>query len=449
MQLFQNFISGTLSAGITNVETTIAGTALADMVAVAAPDTMYVVLDPEGTAGAPEIVTVTVHTTSATTATVTRASQSTTARAHLINTVFRVAATKADLDQLPFRLLTTTGDILYASAANTATRLAKGTSGLPLVAGAAVPAYAKVGTGGVEDDAITTALIAPDAVTAVEIAAGAVGTTELADDAVTAAKLADDAVAAVAQIAANVVGASELADNAVDTAAIVDLAVTTGKIADSAVTSLKIADGTIVAGDIASDAVTTVKILDANVTTSKIADSNVTTDKINDSAVTSAKIADGTIVAGDIASNAVTTVKILDGNVTFPKLSIPVLWLVQVGINYATGETQVSSWVENSDAYGFYTSGANVVVPTGYDGFYIMAAQVGADSGTDVLNDIFFGVDGIKYGLEDQPVVNVTTTKKAIFSAVRYLAAASTVCLYLSGDAGASFNAELYLIKLA
>jgi hypothetical protein len=192
--IYANFISGTITADPGSGGTTISGSAFADLPVVTAPDTMWVVLDPNAVNGDPEIVQVTAHTASATSCTVTRAQQSTTARAHPIGTVFQVPATKSDMDELPFRKMTTRGDILVATAANTASRLAVGTAGQAVVSDGVDVSWG----------AVTAAGIATDAVGADEILAGAVGSSEIATDAVGAD-----------EIVANAVGNAEMADNAV------------------------------------------------------------------------------------------------------------------------------------------------------------------------------------------------------------------------------------------
>jgi microcystin-dependent protein len=70
--LVENFRSGTITSSISDIDTTISSAEFADLGVVASPDTMKIVLDPEGAAGDPEIVTITVHTASATSVTVTR-----------------------------------------------------------------------------------------------------------------------------------------------------------------------------------------------------------------------------------------------------------------------------------------------------------------------------------------------------------------------------------------
>lgn len=127
-RIFSNHKAGTLSADPGSGGTTLNSAAFASLDVVASPNQMAVVLDPEGVNGAPEIVLVTTHTSLATSCTVTRAQEGTTARAHPIGTVWVVAATKADMDELPFRKMTTRGDMMYASSANVATRLPIGSA---------------------------------------------------------------------------------------------------------------------------------------------------------------------------------------------------------------------------------------------------------------------------------------------------------------------------------
>lgn len=71
---------------------------------IAAPAIMYIILDPTSVAGVPELVRVTAHTASATVITVVRAAQGTTARQHLVNTIWRLPVTQYDLEQPRVRL---------------------------------------------------------------------------------------------------------------------------------------------------------------------------------------------------------------------------------------------------------------------------------------------------------------------------------------------------------
>jgi hypothetical protein len=83
--LFSNFLAGTVSDNpLTNVATTLNSAALVNMPVIAAPDYMWIVFDPMGIAGAPEIAKVTAHTASATSVTIARAQQGSAARQHLL-----------------------------------------------------------------------------------------------------------------------------------------------------------------------------------------------------------------------------------------------------------------------------------------------------------------------------------------------------------------------------
>ncbi len=128
--IYSNLQSGTLTDNPFLIgATTMNSAAFANLPTVTTPDFMWVVLDPTSVAGAPEIVKVTAHSAASTTVTIARAQQSTVARQHLLATIWRHVSTKEDLDGLPHRILTTTGDTMYASAANTPARVAKGVFG--------------------------------------------------------------------------------------------------------------------------------------------------------------------------------------------------------------------------------------------------------------------------------------------------------------------------------
>jgi hypothetical protein len=97
--LFANFLAGTTTDNpLGTSSTTINSAGFANLPVVTAPDIMWLVLDPEASAGAPEIVKVTAHSSSATSVTVERAQQSTTNRQHLSGTVWRASLTKDDAD---------------------------------------------------------------------------------------------------------------------------------------------------------------------------------------------------------------------------------------------------------------------------------------------------------------------------------------------------------------
>nr|AAO91886.1 putative transmembrane protein [uncultured bacterium] len=119
--------------------------ALADLAAVVAPDFKRLVLDPDGVDGDPEIVHVTAHPALGTTATVSRGQEGTSARQHLADTPWIHAATKADLDDLPHVVMTTTGDTMYASAAGTTARLPVGSADQVMTVASGIPAWQTLG----------------------------------------------------------------------------------------------------------------------------------------------------------------------------------------------------------------------------------------------------------------------------------------------------------------
>lgn len=90
--------------------------------------------------------------------------------------------------------LTTQGDLIVADASGNPVRLARGTAGQVLEAGASTLAWGQVDTAGIADLAVTAAKIANDTITATQIAANAIGSSELADNAVDTAALAANAV---------------------------------------------------------------------------------------------------------------------------------------------------------------------------------------------------------------------------------------------------------------
>jgi len=107
--LFSNHESGTTTDNPLLIgATTINSAAFADLPTVTSPDFMWLTLDPTGSAGAPEIVKVTAHTATATSCTITRAQQSTTARQHASGTSWAAALTSSDLDGLPLVCTSTT-----------------------------------------------------------------------------------------------------------------------------------------------------------------------------------------------------------------------------------------------------------------------------------------------------------------------------------------------------
>jgi microcystin-dependent protein len=163
--IYTNSKAGTITdAPLSAVATTINSTGFANLPAVSAPDFLWITLDPRGVESGPELVKVTAHTASATSITVTRAQQSTSAVEHPSGTEWISGLTKDDADKLPHRVATTQGDILFASAANTIDRLGIGTEGLALVSTSGVPAWTQVDTDGIADAAVTLDKLATEVI---------------------------------------------------------------------------------------------------------------------------------------------------------------------------------------------------------------------------------------------------------------------------------------------
>lgn len=98
-RLFQNFIEGTTDTTLTS-GTTLSGSFLADLPQVINPDILVLVLDPEGSENGPEVVHVTAHSTSATSATILRAQEGTAQVTHTAPAKVVGSWTKAAVDAL-------------------------------------------------------------------------------------------------------------------------------------------------------------------------------------------------------------------------------------------------------------------------------------------------------------------------------------------------------------
>lgn len=93
------FLSGTITDNPLLIgATTINSAALANMPAVSSPDIAVMILDPTGSAGAPEVVWVTAHTGGATSATIQRAKEGTTARQHALGIAWAHGPTLMDFN---------------------------------------------------------------------------------------------------------------------------------------------------------------------------------------------------------------------------------------------------------------------------------------------------------------------------------------------------------------
>lgn len=100
-RLFTNLKSGDVDDNpLTAGATTLTSAELASLPLVTGGDTLELVLDPLGAGNGPEIVTVTAHSTSATTATITRGQHGTTAVQHALTTAWVAGLVAADLERL-------------------------------------------------------------------------------------------------------------------------------------------------------------------------------------------------------------------------------------------------------------------------------------------------------------------------------------------------------------
>lgn len=96
-----NFQSGTITDNpLTNAATTINSAAFASLPAIGATQHLMIILDPTGSAGAPEIVMVIAHTASATSVTVARGQEGSSARQHASGTTWRHGALVSDYDSV-------------------------------------------------------------------------------------------------------------------------------------------------------------------------------------------------------------------------------------------------------------------------------------------------------------------------------------------------------------
>lgn len=95
-----NVFGTTTNAPLLIGGTTLNAAGLANLVAVAGADRAAITLDPNRVNGAPEIVWVSAHTGAATSATILRAQEGTSAREHPVGTFWVHAATAKDLDDL-------------------------------------------------------------------------------------------------------------------------------------------------------------------------------------------------------------------------------------------------------------------------------------------------------------------------------------------------------------
>lgn len=99
-RLRTNFISGTVTDNPLLIgATSLSSAGLASLATVDSTSHTLITLDPLGSAGAPEIVKVTAHTAAATTATIARAQDGTTARQHATGVAWSHGPVASDYDR--------------------------------------------------------------------------------------------------------------------------------------------------------------------------------------------------------------------------------------------------------------------------------------------------------------------------------------------------------------
>lgn len=97
----QNFVGGLVEdSPLALAGTTLTSASLGVVPVIGTTQHYPIVLDPDGVAGAPEIVWVTVHAASAVTATIVRAQEGTTARAHLQDTAWLHGPVASDVEHV-------------------------------------------------------------------------------------------------------------------------------------------------------------------------------------------------------------------------------------------------------------------------------------------------------------------------------------------------------------
>jgi len=388
----------TLSGDITNVATSISIVAATGW-PTGAP--FYVVIDP-GQASE-EKVLVTRSSTTLTVVSSGRGVDGTSAAAHTSGAVIYPCITALDLDEANdlASTMTTRGDLIFQGATEPE-RLAKGTTGYPVVAGASDPQYAQLGTVGIADSAVTTAKIADSNVTTVKIADVNVTTGKLADDAVTAAKInADVAGNGLAQ------AGSGALDVTVDDSTI-EINADTLRVKDAGITAAKLAAS--VAGDGLTQAVGGALQINADASTVEVA-----TDVL--------RVKDAGIVAAKIATDAVIEAKIQNAAVTALKLGGPRGAVRTRGTSLSlanASETDITFPTSSVAWTGITYSAPNFTPSTGYGGWYSITVQVelSASTGSSGLLIIYVGANQYRVSLEGGLVhQNASHTVSAIVGA--------------------------------
>jgi trimeric autotransporter adhesin len=313
-------VSTTITGAITGTSLSIT---IADATGWPTGNEFYAVIDP-GTATEEKILCTRSGTTISLASTAKRGVDGTSAASHSGGATIYPVIASPDVAEPNAALskITSEGDLLTHSSTDFQ-RLGIGTNGLPLVVNTSVGGkmnWAQLGTGGIADDAVTSAKIATDAVGSAEIASGAVGSIEIADNAVTAAKIAA-AVAGDGLAGGGGTALSVNVDNvgieiATDTLQLKNAGVTAALSVNVDGTSLVIIADTLQVGAISGSSIGTGEIGSTQLAANSVGASQIATD-----AVGSAEIVAGAVGTSELADNSVTAAKIAAGEVGTSELA--------------------------------------------------------------------------------------------------------------------------------
>ena len=251
-------------------------------------------------------------------------------------------------------------------------------------------ALTRIKTGGILDDAVTSAKIGVDVIAAVDLAANSVTVSEISADAVTGAKIADDSIDSE-HIVADSIDAEHYAPGTVDATALADNAVTLAKMAGGT-------DGNIISYDASGDPVAIATGSDGQVLTSTGAGSPPAFEALPSSASAIGDLSDAVTTATSnvgIGSTALDSLSASNGN-----------YNVAVGVNAATalttGDDNIAIGYAAMDAADGAESdniaiGTNALGNVNHDSVVNnIAIGVGAADGIgtlDAVNNIFIGTD--------------------------------------------------------
>lgn len=207
----------------------------------------FVVVD-EGTSSEEKV-----DVTSRSTLTLTvgaRGADGTAAATHSSGATIRPCISAADVDEANYIVSEVTGaanaagDIVTADGDNSLAALTLGTQGLPLVAGASAPEYAKVDSGGIADGSIDVVHMSANSVDSDQYVDGSIDLVHMSANSVDSDQYVDGSIDLI-HMSANSVDSDQYVDGSIDSAHLAADVVDGTKIADDAVDSEHIATGAV------------------------------------------------------------------------------------------------------------------------------------------------------------------------------------------------------------